>query len=314
MRHRLRLLALAAAISFPALASASSLQTGCAADYFTGVTPDVVNPNLLSKLRELCFAQFGVFHSGVTATPLWSAEHLTADMMREAASVEREDVFHPEPRLPADERAELSNYRGGGYDRGHMSPAADMVSREDQNESFSLANMVPQDATLNRGAWADLEGTTRGFAKSYGDVYVVTGPVFSGDKLQRVGGRVFVPTFIYKAVYIPKAGQGSAWWADNATGVVSVISLSELKARSGIDAFPTLPQNVKDLQVNLPLPHTTAGTHHQVGSEDAAANAGAQPERVERHEKKEQGYWLTDLLWTIVRELVRFVVHAILRG
>lgn len=85
-------------------------------------------------------------YSGVTKTPIWSAEYLTKEKI--AAKLPRKDSFHPESKLPSSERAELSDYARSGYDRGHMTPSADMGMASAQAETFTLANMVPQDHTI----------------------------------------------------------------------------------------------------------------------------------------------------------------------
>jgi endonuclease G len=246
--------ALAAAVLFSQGAAAEVLPTDCSTDYVGGTAPDLVNAKLKNGLRELCFSEFAVYHSGLTATPLFVAQHLTADIVHRAKVVDREDVFHAEPQLAASERAELSHYRKSGFDRGHMAPAADMATKTAQDQSFSLANMVPQKPSLNRGDWAKVEDTTRDLAEGYGEVYVVTGPVFSGASLSRIGGRVLVPTFVYKAVYVPSTGQSSAWWADNKTGGMEVVTINQLTARVGADVFPAVPASSKDKLVKLPIP------------------------------------------------------------
>jgi endonuclease G len=311
-------LALIASLLLSGSGNAAPLPSGCSVEYAGGIAPELVNIKLGSKLRELCFDQFTVYHSGITATPLFVSEHLTADQIRDAQAVDREDVFHAEPSLPTSERAELSNYRSSGFDRGHMAPAADMPSRESQNQSFSLANMIPQNPTLNRVDWARIEETTRKLAKGYGEVYVVTGPVFEGKDIRRIGGRVFVPTSVYKAIYVPSTGQSSAWWADNVTGGMEVVSIAELTKRVGADVFPAVPAASKAALVNLPVPAgaKAIGIHNRAElTEDASGastgiNSG--PDQGVGNVSSPSTWWHDVLAFVIA--LLELLARMILRG
>ncbi len=225
------------------------LTTGCTRHAATtspglfadGVEPRLTNPKLAADTRELSFRTFTVLHSGVTRTPLWSAEHLTrASVQAAQARDARDNGFHAEARLPAVERAELDDYVHSGLDRGHMSPSGDMGDETSDRESFSLANMVPQAPALNRKSWARLEEYVRALTLKLGDAYVVTGPTFEGADLKRIGGRVLVPTSTWKALWVPGQGAG-AWIATNtAAPKWQVMSVDQLAARIGVDPFPTL--------------------------------------------------------------------------
>jgi endonuclease G len=221
-----------------------------------GARPQILNDTLKQKSDVLCYEEFLLFHSGLTKTPLWTAQHLTLEGVIAAEAVDREDVFHVEARIAQENRAELDDYRRSGFDRGHMAPAADMASVKAQDQSFSLANMVPQTPELNRGLWSKVEGTTRGLARQYGEIYVVTGPAFIGKSLKRLNGRVIVPSHVYKAVYVPGAQQAGVWWAVNSGkgDEYEVISLAELSRRTGIDVFPALSASVKENAARLPAP------------------------------------------------------------
>src|SRR4051812_38705151 len=116
--------------------------TECPQFFPQGNAPDLANPKLLPKTREICYSAFAVLHSGITRTPLWAAEHLTRKGLDAAVATERKDTFHEEPRLPPDERADLDDYARSGFDHGHLAPAADMPDEQAQHESFSLANMI----------------------------------------------------------------------------------------------------------------------------------------------------------------------------
>lgn len=250
---------LAISLISPFLALAGTAEE-CPANFFQGQPPAISRAQLLQRSVELCFREFALLHSGLTKTPLWSAEHITKQRVIDAKSILRVDVFHEESRIAAADRADLKDYKGSGYDRGHMSPAADMATTIGQDESFSLANMVPQNAKLNRNLWAHMESTVRALTDAYGDVYVVTGPAFIGEKLNRLNGRVIVPSHVFKAVYVPQVGAGAAWWADNSGNgtAYETISLTELKIRTGIDPFPGLDYMVKDHLITLPKPTAQA--------------------------------------------------------
>ncbi len=115
--------------------------------------------------RELCFDGFAVLHSGQTKTPVFVAEHLDRSTLQQGHGVRRSAHFYAEARLPGEERAEIDDYRDSGYSRGHMAPAGDMGSVESKAQSFSLANMAPQDVELNNGAWNDIEQDTRKYVQ-----------------------------------------------------------------------------------------------------------------------------------------------------
>ena len=241
---------------------AQDAKPACRDQLWRGEAPRLVNPKLAAATRELCRAGFAVLHSGVSRTPLWSAEHLTAERVRAAESLERRNAFHAEPQLPRSERAELADYARSGFDRGHMAPSGDMPDATSQHESFSLANIVPQDRDNNEGLWAGIEAAARRLAARDGELYVVTGPVFAGASLQRLHGRVLVPTSLYKAVYDPLTGQAGAYLVPNAPGKAwQAIPLARLTELAGIDAFPGLPAAVREHAMALPSPHEQAHGH-----------------------------------------------------
>jgi endonuclease G len=224
----------------------------CNDHFVAGQAPRITNPKLDKATEQLCFNVFSVLHSGLTRTPLWSAEHLQAENIAAAQELSRENSFHSEPRLPPNQRAELSDYARSGYDRGHMAPNGDMPDRDSQRDSFSLANIVPQDGENNRHLWAGIEGVVRKMAKKEGDLYVVTGPAFLGSNLRKVGN-VLVPTHLYKLVYSPRQKAGAAWFVENtADAKPNVIPIPELERIIGIDLLPALSEQEKERMLKLP--------------------------------------------------------------
>ena len=241
-----------AALLASLLAPGLALASGCSDHYADGRAPEIRNPKLAVATRELCYGVFGVMHSGVTRTPLWSAENLRADRLASAEGLKRDNAFHAEQRLPRSQRAELDDYARSGFDRGHLAPNGDMPDRQAQRESFSLANMVPQDRDHNRHIWAPIEGAVRKMAKREGSLYVITGPAFLGSSLRKVGN-VLVPSHLYKVVYSPRQKAAAAWFVENrGDAPIHVIPVAELERIVGIELLPSLSRQQKERMLALP--------------------------------------------------------------
>lgn len=228
--------------------------TQCSQSFYGGVYPEFTNTKLDKKTQALCMDGFAVMYSGVSRTPLWSAEHLDRRRLQQAKTIDREDSFHEESRLPKSMRASLSDYSGSGYDRGHLAPNANMATRSQQYDSFSLANIAPQSPRNNRYIWRNIESATRYLTQQYGEVYTITGVAFTGKKTKQLAKRVLVPSHFFKAVYIPATNQAGVYYAPNDESErIEVISLDELTAKVGIDVLPVLDRQTKAQAFALPL-------------------------------------------------------------
>jgi len=209
---------------------------GCLDD-FPNHTPPVVKTSA-GQVRDICFDSFAVLHSGESKTAVYVVEKLNRARLQDADE-KRTDKFYAEARLPPAERAQLDDYKGSGFDRGHLAPAADMPNVNAMAQSFSLANMVPQAPENNRGIWAkSVESATRKYVmRAEGDVFVFTGAVFT-KPVQTIGaGKVWVPSHLYKLVYDQKQNKAWAHWVENKDDAVmsKPISYAELVKRVGIE-------------------------------------------------------------------------------
>ncbi|MGP5336983.1 DNA/RNA non-specific endonuclease [Psychrobacter maritimus] len=226
----------------------------CSQSFYGGVYPEFTNPKLSNNTQALCMDGFAVMYSGVSRTPLWSAEYLDRKRLQQAKEIDREDSFHEESRLPKSMRAKLSDYSGSGYDRGHLAPNGNMANRSQQYDSFSLANIAPQSPRNNRYIWRNIESATRYLTQQYGEVYTITGVAFTSKKTKQLADRVLVPSHFFKAVYIPASNQAGVYYAPNDESErIEVISLDELTAKIGIDVLPVLDVQTKAQAFDLPL-------------------------------------------------------------
>lgn len=189
-------------------------------------------------------------YNKTTMLPNWVAWHLTAE--RTEGSAKRSGVDFAEDTEVPEPRATDWDYYNSGYDRGHMCPAADNKwSKKAMEESFLFTNMCPQNGNLNRGDWNEMEMACRKWAKKYGDLYIVCGPILYKGKHKTIGkNKVVVPEAFFKVVL--RTGddpQAIGFIYKNTSGNRPkdsyVNTVDEVERITGIDFFSSLPDDVE---------------------------------------------------------------------
>lgn len=215
---------------------------GADASYFynKGYVPTVNDTDTIA----LTYEDFAVVYSTKYKIPLWSAEFLNGNFVHD----KRINSFHEETKIPAKFRSTLADYKGSNYDKGHMSPYADMKTSNAEFESFTLANMIPQESTCNRAKWAEMEGYVRNISKTQ-PIYVITGPII-GNSTKTINKNVLVPVAMFKIVYLTKTNEASAYVMKNDSSCdYKIVSINEVEKETGISFF----QNInKDKIIDLP--------------------------------------------------------------
>lgn len=181
----------------------------------------------------------------------WVAWHLTAehtDGVYKRINTYMEDKDVPSPR------ATDADYQGSGWTHGHMCPAGDNKwDMEAMRESNILTNICPQDGKLNTGVWNRIEQDCRIWAKKYGDVYIVCGPVLFNRKHETIGeNKIVIPEAFFKVIlrlkpdpkaigYIIRNNDGSKKRDQY------INTIDEVERITGIDFYPSLPDEIENV-------------------------------------------------------------------
>lgn len=180
----------------------------------------------------------------------WVCYLLTKD--RVFGTVNRTDNFRSDPLVETGS-ATLADYKGSGYDRGHLAPAADMKwSEQVMSESFFMSNMSPQKPGFNRGIWKNLESLIRTCAVENEEIYIVTGPVLKGA-LSTIGqNEVAVPEYYYKVIldYKEPELKGIGFIMPNESLKLPLqnytVTIDSVENFTGIDFFPVLSDEIEE--------------------------------------------------------------------
>ena len=177
-------------------------------------------------------------------------------------SVWEGDPFQPDPDIPAGERTELSDFRGSGYDRGHLCASADRLFSQDANgQTFYLSNMSPMQSGFNQKDWVELEGQVQNWGRnsSFRDtLFVVKGGTIRDDQTKAyTRSGIAVPRYYFTALLCKKFSGGQntykaiGFWVEHKSYGGNpdlrswAVSIDELEEKTGIDFFCNLPDRVE---------------------------------------------------------------------
>ena len=198
---------------------------------------------------------YTVSYNSETKNPNWVAWHLTKS--HTSGSFQRsQEVFAEDTDVKAP-RATDRDYYNSRYDR--------KWDKQAMMESFLFTNVCPQNHGLNKYEWNNLEILCREWAKAYGAVDIVCGPIYSsGAERYRVGkgsqseqktigrNKVWVPDAFFKVVLCRLGHPKAIGFIYRNEGVKqhvgeAVCSVDKVEALTGIDFFPSLDERVERL-------------------------------------------------------------------
>ncbi|MBL7775965.1 MAG: DNA/RNA non-specific endonuclease [Saprospiraceae bacterium] len=221
------------------------------------VEPPASSPTLTDQVLPLSTTGAIVRHTYYTLSysedheqAEWVVYELNRDRLNQNW-VERDASFRPDPAVRT-ESATPNDYRGSGYDRGHLVPAADMAFNElAMSETFFMSNMSPQLKAFNGGVWRELEECTRDWARRFKLLYVVTGPVLSRGGLAEIGfSKVTVPSAFYKVLLAPDQGRAIAFILPNELSdrplMEYATTIDQVEQLTGIDFFPQVLKGLNE--------------------------------------------------------------------
>lgn len=195
-------------------------------------------------------AHFSLSYAEQFEQAYWVAYELTIDELN-APRVPRYDRFNADYSVST-RSAFYRDYTNSGYTRGHLAPASDMAfDTLAMRESFYMSNVSPQVRPFNNGVWRELEEQTRDWARRFGRLYIVTGPVLTQPLIDRIGqNRVGVPSAFYKVLYDPDLPEvkGIAFIIPNALSdrplMEYAVPIDSVESLTGINFFSAIQDSV----------------------------------------------------------------------
>lgn len=193
-----------------------------------------------------------VSYDETSRIPAWVAYELTADEANGTIGRSGKN-FRPDDRVKV-VQADNYDYRGSGWSRGHMAPAGDFKWDDGAMwDTFFYTNCCPQDEKLNNGSWNVLENKVRTWARQFGSVYVVTGPIIGQNENGMIGThQITVPDAFFKAILVHKeeSYHGIAFMMFNNSMTQRIperyLSINDLEKITGLDFFPALDDSIEE--------------------------------------------------------------------
>ncbi|MGM9804141.1 MAG: DNA/RNA non-specific endonuclease [Muribaculaceae bacterium] len=189
-----------------------------------------------------------VYFNPVTHQPNATVYELTAEETE--GDEPRTNNFIHDENVP--QCAHAWDYSNSGYDRGHMTPAADMKwDAEAMQQSFFMTNICPQDHSLNSGAWSKLEKKVRSWAQRDSSLIVISGPIHTANE-QTIGKEmeIPVPQAFFKVIYATRQQRAIAFiYPNQSCGKKMqkyVATVRDVEHATGLNFFAILPTQQQD--------------------------------------------------------------------
>lgn len=212
------------------------------------------------KLTYLENIGYKVGYSETKKNPLWVSYRLK--------NCQSDEKYKRSPRFSIDFRTlakvDPSEYTHTGYSRGHMAPSLAIFlcyGEKAKQETYYMSNIVPQKQSHNSGIWAFVEKLNlREHTKTFGEIYVITGPVFAEPITKYIGSGIAVPVAFYKITLAQKEGGffALALLIPHEGAVTKklreyITTIRKIEEKTDLNFFHELPDDIEEiLETSLP--------------------------------------------------------------
>ncbi|GAB4525974.1 MAG: hypothetical protein Tsb0014_05810 [Pleurocapsa sp.] len=236
------------------------LLTGCSIDREENIPPNIHlkygNPSKANFKNQknylIAKSQYALSYNCKTGTANWVSWQLNRSWL---GSVDRSNDFRPDLDLPDGCYAVRPNdYRGSGYDRGHLIPSGDRTrTRTNNSATFLMTNIIPQSPANNREVWRELEEYSRNLIYQGKELYIVAGGEGKQEKI--ADGKIAVPKYTWKVILVldkfSNVEETIAVWIPNNETIARtdwidyIVSVDEIEKKTGYNFFSLLSKNIQ---------------------------------------------------------------------
>ncbi len=205
--------------------------------------------------NEITFVKHTFYEIGFNTKyklPAWTFYSLTKEHLA-LANLDRKGSFVKDPLLNSPQ-AKSNDYSASGFDKGHLVPCEDMsFSEQAMQETFYYSNCAPQTTELNRGEWKMLEELSRNWGKEYGEVIIVSGPVFEINLPKLGEGKIPIPNLFYKIIirHQDQTYKAISFILPNVSTPINglqnyICTIDSVEKITSLDFFSDLPDNLEE--------------------------------------------------------------------
>lgn len=211
-------------------------------------------PQYAENRKVKHYSSYTVSYNSETLNPNWVAYELTREKSNGNVVTRKGYHFVQDVDFGV-KQADYYDFSNSGWDKGHLAPAADMKwDATAMKDCFYFTNCCPQNHDFNSGIWENLENNVRSWARKFGKVYVVTGPIFTDNTYGKLGvNEVWIPDMFFKACLAPKGAEyiaiGFVIENGNVSGNLNsfACAVDELEDRIGMNLFFNLDDSIESV-------------------------------------------------------------------